>query len=249
MAIPNSADIAALSRKSLETDQYSRGAHAKSAWSTLSRRPRVPRNRLAALAASSASSLPSSWVCLSLGSLARGPTTSASDSPNVGAEIDKTAAAMNSVAVVDTPAKPGDSPWVYSTTQDKVRGSTTYFARATSTNTVHQNPLYDADTSMSMTVRKSKAGGTDVYLTISSGQMMCPSYEGCSGTVSFDGAAAQRVRFMGPADSSSETIFVGGAKAFIGKLKRAKKIVIEKTLYEAGDPQFEFDVHGLKWEH
>jgi hypothetical protein len=33
------------------------------------------------------------------------------------------------------------------------------------------------------------------------------------------------------------------------KLKKAKKVIIEKTRYEAGESQFEFDVAGLKWEH
>ncbi len=139
--------------------------------------------------------------------------------------------------------------WSYSTDVDKVRGGTSYFATTTSTNTVHQDSPYDSDTTMRMTVRRMPSSGTDVVLTISSGQMMCPSYEGCSGTVRFDNGPAQRVRFNGPADSSSDTIFVIGAQSFIGKLKRAKKVIVEKTLYEAGEPQFEFDVAGLKWEH
>jgi hypothetical protein len=57
------------------------------------------------------------------------------------------------------------------------------------------------------------------------------------------------VSFNGPADNSSDTIFVIGAKQFIARLKGAKKVTIEKTLYEAGNPQFEFDIHGLKWIH
>ncbi len=139
--------------------------------------------------------------------------------------------------------------WIYSEDVDKVRGATSYYARSTSTNTIHLNPPYDPDTSMTLTVRRAPAYGTDVVLTISSGQMMCPSYEGCSGTVSFDGGAPQRISFSGPADNSSDTIFVDGAPSFIAKLKKAKILVIEKTLYEAGDAQFEFDVQGLKWEH
>jgi len=139
--------------------------------------------------------------------------------------------------------------WSYTTDVDKVRGGTSYFASTTSTNTVHQDPPYDSATTMQLTVRRMPSSGTDVVLTISSGQMMCPSYEGCSGTVRFDNGAARRITFNGPADSSSDTIFVIGAKSFIGSLKKAKKVVIEKTLYEAGNPQFEFDVSGLKWEH
>jgi hypothetical protein len=146
-------------------------------------------------------------------------------------------------------AEADTSPWSYSQDEDKVRGGTTYYARITSTNSISQSFPYDSDTTMSVTVRKSPAYGTDVVLTISSGQMMCPSYEGCSGTVRFDRGPAQRVSFNGPEDNSTDTIFVVGAKQFISKLKSAKKMTIEKTLYEAGNPQFEFDVHGLKWTH
>jgi len=145
-------------------------------------------------------------------------------------------------------AEPAD-PWSYSQDEDKVRGGTSYFASTTSTNAIHQDPPYEADTRMRMTVRRMPSSGTDVVLTISSGQLMCPSYEGCSGTVRFDNGPAERVRFNGPADNSSDTIFIIGAKSFIAKLKKAKKVIIEKTLYEAGEPQFEFDVSGLKWDH
>lgn len=176
-------------------------------------------------------------------------STSGTSANTLVANADQIADQIDNAAAINDGSKAGGGPWSYSTTEDKVRGSTTYFARTTSTNTVHQDPPYDSDTTMSMAVRKSEADGTNVVLTISSGQMMCPSYEGCSGTVSFDGANPERVRFSGPADNSSETIFVDGAKSFIAKLKKAKKVVVEKTLYQAGEPQFEFDVHGLAWDH
>jgi hypothetical protein len=160
---------------------------------------------------------------------------------------------MNSVNVatsaeVDDSAA-SESPWSYSQDEDKVRGGTTFYATTKSTNSIAQSFPYDSDTTMEMTVRKSPAYGTDVILTISSGQMMCPSYEGCSGTVRFDNGRPQHVRFNGPADADSESVFLVGAKQFIDKLKTAKKVTVEKTLYEAGSPQFEFDVHGLKWDH
>lgn len=60
---------------------------------------------------------------------------------------------------------------------------------------------------------------------------------------------AERISFNGPADNSSDTVFVVGAKSFISKMKRAKRVVIEKTLYQAGNPQFTVEVKGLKWEH
>ncbi|MEH3108119.1 MAG: zinc-ribbon domain-containing protein [Sphingomonas fennica] len=141
------------------------------------------------------------------------------------------------------------SPWSYSEDEDKMHGGKSYFATTTSTNSIRQDSPYDAETTMRMTVRRMPSSGTDVVFTVSSGQLMCPSYEGCSGMVRFDTGSPERISFNGPADNSSDTIFVVGAKRFIGKLKNSKKLLLEKTMYNAGDPQFEFDVSGLKWEH
>jgi hypothetical protein len=165
---------------------------------------------------------------------------------------DSNVAAIDTNATEDGGNQIGDvnsSPWTYSQDDDKVRGGTTYYASTTSTNSIAQDPPYDSDTTMRITVRKSPAYGTDVILTISSGQMMCPSYEGCSGTVRFDDGRPQHIQFNGPEDEDSESVFVVGAKEFISKLKSAKRVTIEKTLYQAGSPQFEFDVHGLNWNH
>jgi len=181
-----------------------------------------------------------------------GSTVSSDPSLNTASnDIDGNLAAVDTIKPdeIETPTVEAPSNWSYSEDEDKVRGGTTYYATTSSTNSIDQDFPYDSDTTMSMMVRKSPAYGTDVILRISSGQMMCPSYDGCSGTVRFDDGAPQRVNFSGPADNSSDTVFVDGAKAFIGKLKKAKKVTIEKTLYQAGNPQFEFDVAGLEWSH
>jgi hypothetical protein len=193
------------------------------------------------------------FALMILAAIGAGSNSSTSTNPSsAGSNLDAAAAVDNSAepAAPDEMAQPAvPANWDYSTDVDKVRGGTSYFATTTSTNTVHRNFPYDSATTMTMTLRKSPAYGTDVILTISSGQMMCPSYDGCSGTVRFDDGPAQRIEFNGPADNSSDTVFVAGAKAFIAKLKKAKHVVIEKTLYEAGNPQFEFDVSGLEWDH
>lgn len=174
---------------------------------------------------------------------------------------DAVAAATQAAIAAETAAKDAEgangnsgdastsSRWTYSQDEDKVRGGITYYAETVSTNSIAQSFPYSDTTTMKVIVRKSPAYGTDVLLTISSGQMMCPSYDGCSGTVRFDDGPAQRISFNGPADNSSDTVFVVGAKSFISKMKRAKRVVIEKTLYQAGNPQFTFEVEGLKWEH
>ena len=156
----------------------------------------------------------------------------------------------NAVTAAAQPAAtPTQDKWSYTTDVDKVRGGTTYYATTTSTNSIRQDFPYESATTMDLTLRKSLAYGTDVILTISSGQMMCSSYDGCGGTARFDDGPAQRIQFNGPADNSSEVMFVVDSKSFISKLKKADKVVIEKTLYQAGAPQFEFNVRGLKWNH
>lgn len=181
------------------------------------------------------------------------PNNSSSSENEMSVSDDLTAdadrALINSISPNDSSVAISGANWEYSNNVDKVRGGTSYYAETTSTNSVSQDPPYDSDTRMRMTVRKAPAFGTDVIFTITSGQLLCPSYEGCSGTASFDGGPAERISFNGPADNSSDTIFVEGAPSFIAKLKKAKKLVLEKTLYQAGSPQFEFNVAGLKWDH
>lgn len=142
-----------------------------------------------------------------------------------------------------------ESKWSYSEQEDKVRAGTDFFATLVSENRIHQDFPYEDETSGRITVRKSAAGQTDVMFQVSSGQLMCPSYQGCRGTVRFDDNPPERVSFNGPSDNSNETVFVIGAKGFIAKLKKSKRVVIEKTMFQAGEPQFEFDTAGLEWEH
>lgn len=191
-------------------------------------------------------------IILTAGAGPRSSTSSSGSEPQVAAiEADAASDATSANASGNGEASEAasSSNWTYSEDTDKIRNAPTYFATTTSVNTIHQDPPYDSATSMQLTIRKSQAYGVDVIFTISSGQMMCPSYEGCSGTIKFDNGPAQRVRFAGPADNSSDTIFLQGARAFIAKLRTAKKLVVEKTLYEAGNPQFEFEVAGFKWAH
>ncbi len=139
--------------------------------------------------------------------------------------------------------------WSYSESEDKLRGKSDYFASLNSINQIHQDFPYEDQTSAQLTIRKAASGRTDVVFQVSSGQLMCPSYQGCSGTVRFDDGAPQKLRFLGPEDNSNETIFVADAKRFIENLKKSKRLVIEKTMYQAGSPQFEFNTVGLKWDH
>ena len=47
---------------------------------------------------------------------------------------------------------------------------------------------------------------------------------------------------------SSGIVFINNAGAFLAQLKKAKKVIIEAQMYEAGRQQMTFEVTGLKWE-
>lgn len=177
-----------------------------------------------------------------------GNDAAAAASAAADAASEAAAAASEAIGVTDR-TQNSSTGWSYRTKEDKVRGGTTYYATLTSSNRVFQSPPYESDTSMDMTVRHAPGSGTNIMLSVSSGQLMCPSYEGCSGTVRFDEGPAERISFEGAADNSSETIFVSNEASFLAKLKKSKRVIIEKTMYQAGNPQFEFDVAGLNWDH
>lgn len=145
--------------------------------------------------------------------------------------------------------QPPSSPWTYRSTEDKVRGGTSYFATTTSTNSVNLDFPYNGGSTVDLTVRKSPAWGLDVIFTLSSGQLLCRTSRGCYATVRFDEGAAQRFNLNEPSDHSSDTLFISADHSFLAKLRKAKRLVVELEIYQAGRPQFVFNVAALQWSH
>lgn len=180
------------------------------------------------------------------------PTTNVADTLAVAENLianDSTDLSANLSVQEPTSVELPPEPWTYSTSEDKVRGATSYFASTTSTNSIELDAPYDGGSTLRMTVRQSPAYGADVILRLSSGQLLCRAYDGCYATVRFDQETAERVELVESSDNSSDTVFVAEARPFIAKLKKAKRAIVELEIYEAGRPQFDFDVSGLQWKH
>jgi hypothetical protein len=90
-------------------------------------------------------------------------------------------------------------------------------------------------------IRKHPKYGTDVYINVPDGQIICNDYDGCSVPVKFDDGKVERFTGVGPADISSTTLFIRNASRFISKAKKAKTVIIELTFYQDGDHQYVFD--------
>lgn len=137
--------------------------------------------------------------------------------------------------------------WTYSTEKGS-EGGEDHFATLLSSNRVRQKPPYEADTTMEIVVGQT-AKGPEATLRVSSGQLMCPSYAGCTGMVRFDDGPERELRLEGFLESGTATVFVKEPKPFIAALQKAKRVTIRKAMLGAGTPRFEFAVEGLDWDY
>lgn len=138
--------------------------------------------------------------------------------------------------------------WRYAADEDKMTSATTYNATVSSTNTVEFGFPYSGTQHGELLLRTHPRYGKDVIFSIERGQILCPSYDGCSVKVRFDDEKPVNFSANAPADHSTEYVFLEGYDRFIGKLQKAKTVRISVNVYQQGSPVFEFDVSGFEPE-
>ncbi|MEW7850047.1 hypothetical protein AB2N08_15235 [Massilia aurea] len=147
-----------------------------------------------------------------------------------------------------TPVKPSaesiGQQWQYDISEDAMSGKKRYTATVRSSNTASFGFPYSGAQHGTLTLR-AQGKGKDVLFYIERGQILCPSYQGCRALVRFDDEKPIRFAANGPADHSSETIFLSDESSFLNKLKKAKRIRLAVDIYQNGAPAFEFDVSGF----
>ena len=143
--------------------------------------------------------------------------------------------------------EPAGQQWQYDVSEDPMSGAKRYMASVRSSNTVSFGFPYSGAQRGTLTLR-AQGKGKDVLFYIEQGQILCPSYQGCSTLVRFDEEKPVRFAARGPADHSSETIFLSDEGRFISKLKKAKRVRLAVEIYQNGAPAFEFNVSGFEQE-
>lgn len=148
--------------------------------------------------------------------------------------------------VEDEPQEaPSTSQWEYRNGEDKMTGKKTFFANITSTNTVSFSSPYEGEQYASLTIRDDPKYGKDIIFRIEKGQILCHSYNECTVLVRFDEESPSKYFANPPADNSSETIFISNYGRFAAKLTKAKLVRISPTIYQEGNPIFEFNISGF----
>ena len=122
---------------------------------------------------------------------------------------------------------------------------TTLLAQVPSTNVVLFDSPYDGPQHATLTLRTHPRHGKDIILGIERGQFLCRSYEDCNVLVRFDDQKAVTYAGVGPADNSTESVFIRNYPRFVSSMLKAKRVRISAEVYQEGSPVFEFDVTGF----
>lgn len=139
------------------------------------------------------------------------------------------------------------SNWQYSTSKDEMRGTESRYAQLNGSNTINLDFPYGEQRGRIL-VRQSSQFGFDILVGVNSGQIMCSSYSRSFVNVKFDDGPIERYGCNDASDGTSNLIFIEGAKGFLRKLKKSKRVIVEAEFFQNGMQQMMFETAGLKWE-
>jgi hypothetical protein len=150
-----------------------------------------------------------------------------------------------SVTSTSEPKLPPPSPWSYREHTDDLSGKPTYDAFVSSSNTIDLSFPYQGKQHATLRLRRHPRYGSDVILSIERGQFLCGIDE-CGVLVRFDDNPPEMFSAVGPADHSTESLFIRNYARFVDRLKKSKEVRLAAKLYQAGQPTFEFNVAGFE---
>lgn len=134
--------------------------------------------------------------------------------------------------------------WDVHESEDSMTGKKLVLATVTSTNMANFSWPYHGETRSRLTVRKHPRYGQDVMFSIPRGQFVC-GVDGCTVLVRFDDRPPIKFGVVGSEDNDSKTLFFSNTKKFIGELRKSKRVRVAATVYQEGQPMFEFDTSGF----
>lgn len=135
--------------------------------------------------------------------------------------------------------------WEYRTNDDPMTGKKVRAAFVSSTNTHEFSFPYAGPQHARLTARKHPQHGSDIILSIERGQLQCTSYSGCNVMVRFGDGQPKRYKAYGPADNSSETLFIEGYADFLRRMQAVDTVRVQASVFQQGSPTWEFDVSGF----
>lgn len=135
-----------------------------------------------------------------------------------------------------------ETKWELSNSSSKMSNDSIISATIESDNEVEFDFPYEGKQRAKLSLWTTTNSNTD-YLTFSieRGQIVCGFGKGCSVDIKVDDEDAVSVKGTPPSDGTSTYITVDLDAGLAAKLKRAKKILAQPTIFQNGYPVFEFD--------
>lgn len=140
------------------------------------------------------------------------------------------------------------SNWVYNEYIDRMTSKKRYVALVQSENKIDFDFPYNGGSTFTLFVRK-EGGENNVFLRCDKCQFIHRYGQANTIKAKFDDGSPVSYSFSEAADGSSDIIFINSANAFIGRLKKAKHLLIGAEFYQEGTKYIDFEVENLKWKH
>lgn len=173
------------------------------------------------------------------------PSGSQSEAPAADSQaVTEPSTATQTFAVPEPESELG-SQWTYRQSSDDMSNGSVYHAFTSSTNTAEFDFPYSGEQHATLTLRTHPRWGKDLIFRIEKGQLLCNSYDGCTVLVRFDDGKAERFSAIGPEDNSSEVLFIQNYGRFVEKMLKASRVRVAVSVFQEGNPTFEFDVSGF----
>lgn len=135
--------------------------------------------------------------------------------------------------------------WTYSDELDEMTGRRTRDACVTSIDAVRLDFPYKPTTAR-LCIRNSPKYGLDAYFQLTGdGQILCTSYQGCTGHVRYDDGPRLAVSMAEPADHSSDTVFFRASRSAMAAIAKADVTRVELNYFQNGEQAVTFKTGGL----
>jgi hypothetical protein len=153
-----------------------------------------------------------------------------------------TAAAMAATASGPLAA---DYEWRYAKYDDPMGGKR-HHAQVTSNDSATFGFPYGGHAQYpTLTLRNDANHGLNIYFSIEKGHILCDDYSNQTIAVRFDDEPATTARCIEPADHSVDLIFLGREDWLLEKIRKARKLTLGVTFYQAGTRYFSFPIADL----
>ncbi len=150
----------------------------------------------------------------------------------------------------DEPVKVEDKPqsweaWSYHA-DEMPMGGMMKFAFIDSSNVLQFKFPYHGPQRGRLVLRETN-GKVETLMLIERGQILCNSWSPCNVNIRLDDEPTRQYEAVGPADHSSQSIFIE-SDALPEKIAQAKKVRIQFTVFQEGDPILEFNTSNFNPE-